>query len=248
MTAALLIVCEAEADFHTASGLVDRVICDRVDWIDLDVIGSYRTWRGADDERSFLTWTEAAARARMIGSFGAAALGHFDGRPGEAYATRARRTLLLLQALRIPLDGVVLLIDDDREVERRSGLEQARASSPLTCPVVLGVAHLKRACWALAGFDPTDEHEQARLDQALGELTFDPRLHPERLTAKGDGEPRSAKRVLRFLVDGAEREADCWLRAALEVLRTRGQNTGLTAFLDEVEGRLVPLFDPTPPA
>jgi hypothetical protein len=116
----------------------------------------------------------------------------------------------------------------------------------LTCPVVIGVAHLKRECWVLAGFEPANDHEQARLEAIVRDLTFDPRLHPERLTAKGDGELRSAKRVVRFLTGSAEREEDCWLLTPLARLRERGQQTGLTAYLDEVEERLVPLFDPTP--
>jgi hypothetical protein len=245
MTLALLVVCEDYPDFRVASGLADRVICDRIDWIEPEIIDEYRSWRGVDDLRPFMSWIEAAERALTFGSFGARALGHFDGRPGEAYAARARRTLLLFQAMRIELAGVVLLIDDDGDADRRKGLEQARAASPLACPVVLGVAHLKRECWVLAGFDPANDHEQARLDQVVDEVKFDPRLEPERLT--GDkGEPRCAKRVLRLLTGDHDREADCWLRAPLNTLRTRGQQTGLTTYLDEVEQHIIPLFDPTP--
>src|SRR5262249_13795983 len=113
--------------FRTASGLADLVICHRVDWIEPDVLADYRQWRGVDDSRPFLTWSEVAARARTIDRLGGGTLGHFGGQAGEARAGRARRTLFLLQALGIPLDGVVLLIDDDREVDRLDGLEQARA-------------------------------------------------------------------------------------------------------------------------
>jgi hypothetical protein len=247
MTVALLVVCEDYPDYRVASGLADRIIRERCDWIEPEVIDDYRLWRGVDDSRPFLTWSEAAARASTIDRLGVGALGHFSGKPAEAYAGRGRRTLFLLQALELPLGGVVLLIDDDGDTDRLEGLKQARAASPLDCPVVIGVAHLKRECWVLAGFEPADEHERTQLARVLGELTFDPRLHAERLTAKGDGEVRSAKRVLRHLTGSAEREADCWLLAPLDALRTRGQATGLTAFLAEIETRFVPLFTPTPP-
>src|SRR5262245_26021853 len=135
MTLALLMVCEAEADFRTGSGFVDRLLCERVDWIDAETLDDYRRWRGADDSRPFLTWTDAAGRARQTGEIRTRARGYFDGQPGEAYAFSARRALLLLQALAVPLDGVVLLIDDDGDVDRLEGLKQAREASPLTCPV-----------------------------------------------------------------------------------------------------------------
>src|SRR5258708_1164567 len=113
MTIALFMVCEAQADYWTGAGLVDRVICDRVDWIDAEVIDDYREWCGGDDSCPFLKWTEVNALADVTGSFGASALGHFAGQPGAAYAAKARRTLLLIQALPREVHGIVLLIDDD---------------------------------------------------------------------------------------------------------------------------------------
>jgi hypothetical protein len=39
-----------------------------------------------------------------------------------------------------------------------------------------------------------------------------------------------------------DRERACWSECDLEMLRTRGQRTGLAENLDEVRTRLVPLF------
>jgi hypothetical protein len=64
------------------------------------------------------------------------------------------------------------------------------------------------------------------------------------LTAIHDHDKRSAKRVLKHLVHGdPDREANCWKETPLQILRSRGVQTGLREYLEEVEERLVPLLD-----
>jgi hypothetical protein len=240
MTQVFVVVAEARADFRTAADLADRVLCRDVDWISEEVLDDFRSWRGLDDSSPFLSWRQAAevARAERIRVHG-----HFGEEPGEPDAQAARRALRLLELRGGQLDGSFLIRDDDRQVERRKGLEQARKQSTLSCPIVIGLAHLKRECWVLGGFDPTTDAEQERLSSIADELGFDPRQEPHRLTAKEDKEVRSAKRVLRRLTaDNPEREADCWLKAPLATLQSRGQQTGLAEYLEEVKVRIVPLF------
>jgi hypothetical protein len=99
----------------------------------------------------------------------------------------------------------------------------------------------------LCGFEPQDDAEQAALDALRQELGYWPHEHADRLTAQGERDTHNAKRVLRALLPVASaREAACWQATSLATLRARGTATGLTAFLDEVRGRLLPLL--TPPA
>jgi hypothetical protein len=64
------------------------------------------------------------------------------------------------------------------------------------------------------------------------------RLHTHR-----DDQKRSAKRALVALTGAdREREARCWTEARLELLRQRGEGSGLSQYLDELRGRIVPLF------
>ena len=115
-------------------------------------------------------------------------------------------------------------------------------------PVVIGVAHVKRECWALAGFEPKDEKEQAAVERERSKLGFDPRLSPERLRARKDSEDRSSKHVLRELTDrDAGREAACWEDTPLETLTNRGRNTGLPQYLCDVCRVLLSLFTHVPP-
>ncbi len=238
MTLTFVMVCEAEADFRTASHLADRILCEAVDWIAPETLDAFRCWKGLDDSRPFVTWAQIADQATRAGVRPA---GHFAGEPGALDAHATRRAIRYLQARKLTFDALFLIRDDDRKTARREGLDQARAESSLACPIVVGLAHVKRECWALAGFDPGNEAEQARLDALIRELSFDPRLQAERLATR-QGE-RSAKRVLEILTGGdAEREADCWERAGLATLVDRGRATGLADYLEEVRTRIVPLL------
>jgi hypothetical protein len=152
--------------------------------------------------------------------------------------------LWLLHAAEHRPDAVVLLRDDDGQTERRKGLEQARDTSKMGVPIVIGLAHLKRECWVLAGFEPQNEEERRRLEHLSAQLGFDPRSAADRLTARRPPSAlRNPKHVLDNLTGGdRDREADCWGKTGLNLLRDRGQGTGLADYLDEVLKCLAPLI------
>ena len=240
-----LVVCEAEADFQIASLLATRMIHEKVPWLDEEQVSYLIQWAGKGTDRLFWLWREIDDVARAAGI---KVKGHFDGKPGLEDAQTARRALIYL-GLRAddgqPIDGVILIRDSDNKPdERRIGLEQGRDAVPnLQRRTAIGVAHVMRECWVLVGFEPKDAKETARHGDLVSTLSFDPCREPHRLRDKGDGETRSAKRVLEELTQGdPEREAACWSETPLTTLRERGGPTGLTAYLAEVEARLVPLF------
>ena len=244
MTRSLAIVCEARADRETACGLADRVLCAEVDWIDEETLDDYRQWRGFLGVDPHLLWKQVHHLAREKGI---RAHGHFGGEPGALDAKAGRLALLLLRGSPDPPDAVMLVRDDDRQTERRRGLDQARdyARERLQAlgPVVIGLAHPKRGCWVLAGFDPRDDGERSRVEVLRQELGFHPGHEAERLTAIHDHDLKSARRVLGELTGhDPERRAACRAVTALGVLEARGRRTGLADYLGEVRGLLVPLF------
>jgi hypothetical protein len=241
MTLSLALICDARADGEIASALAERVIRAHAHWIEETNVSDYLCWRGLSSAESFLCWTNVSD---LAAEHGIRAHGFFAGEVGKPEAVLARKALALLdQVGERPLDGIVLIRDSENKPERWDGFEQARSTVKLPLPVIIGVAHSKRECWVLVGYVPADDAECERLKELREELSFDPCLEPTRLNDRGEGEPRSAKRVLRHLTEGnREREAACWLSTALEVLRERGEDCGLTAYLIEVEQLLVPLF------
>jgi len=234
------VVCEATVDLRLSSGLADRVLCQQVEWIDPASLDLHRKWRGLEESASHIEWHWVSKLAKQLNI---RAHGHFRDEPGTLDAAMARKALLLLARAEKPPDAVILSRDTDGKVARRLGLNQARDASPWPFEVVLAVAHTKRECWLLAGFDPESGVEETALAELKRELGFDPRVHAEGLTAAEPHAPRNAKRVLeRLLAGNRDREEACWTSSDLETLRNRGSHSGLTDYLDEIRGRLVPLF------
>lgn len=235
------VVCEARADRDTACGLADRVLLEKVSWLDLEMLDSVRLWRGTRSETPFLKWAsvrEECQRAGLKGIFG-----KFSGQPGQPDAFMARLALLLLASSEQPPKAVLLVRDSDGDSRRRLGLEQARDDRPWPFPVAIGVAEPKRECWVLAGFDPRSPEETARLDASERRLSFHPVRDAHRLDAREHGAKKDAKVALEALTQGdMERERACLEETPLAVLEERGEKTGLTQYLKEVRERLVPVL------
>lgn len=232
-------VGEAQADYVTGARLSDRTLCTKVDWIERDVLDDYRTWIGVEGGDPCLLWRAVRATAKQRSL---KAHGHFGGEPGLPDARTARLALLLFAALQDRPQAVLLVRDTDCDTRRQRGLTQARDDRAWPFRVVIGAAHTKRECWVLAGFDPLDSVEKDRLKTEREKLGFDPCTQAAELTAIHDYDKKSAKRVLSELTAGdAGRESAC-LEADLEILRSRGERTGLRAFLEELEERVLPLF------
>jgi hypothetical protein len=225
----LAVVCEADADRRTSTGLADRVLCREVDWIEPEILDGHRKWQGLVEGSSHLEWHQIKEQARARGL---KAHGHFMGEPGAPDAYAARLALLLLATSPHPPDAAALVRDSDGQQERRLGLEQARRERNWPFPVVIGFADPRRESWVLAGFEPRSEAEEANLPQLRQGLGSDPR-----------GALRDTKRVLRLLAgDTYDREQSCWTDCPLEDLIERGRQNGLADYLEEVRTRLVPLF------
>ncbi len=239
----IAVVCEADADFRTASCLADRALVDAVDWLEPEHLKSCRSWQGLESSNSFLKWSELKTFARQ---FNIAVHGHFGGEPAKPDARAAKRSLrLLIEQSSAPPDAVLFVRDQDDEPDTRNGLDQARAEFAQSfpeIPVVIGFAVVERESWVLSGFvaqNGTETDSLARLRQALG---FHPTQKPERLTAcKDDQAKRSPKRVLSELTgNDRQREDQCVSDTSLDQLSHNGTGNGLSEFLTELRDLLAP--------
>jgi hypothetical protein len=244
MTLRFAVVHEAEADFQTATELADRELLTAIDWLDEDLIGGQREWVG-HCAATRLTWKNLK---RLALDAGVTPMGHFGGETAFPDARAARRAIAFLITEVPDLNAIVLVRDQDDQPERRDGLQQARREDHSGLPVVIGVAVVEREAWVISGFDPAGEAEDASLGSVRKRVGFDPRTHSHELNAcKDDNAPRSPKRALRELSgDNRDRERRCWSECALDVLRERGRENGLTAYMTEVRERLAPLIGHVP--
>lgn len=239
-------VCEAEADFRITTTIAEREICEKLSWASDCIEGLTHDrperlfrWRGIEAGSAFTTWTDVSCLARergvkVHGKFGPA-------HEGGGYV-EARKALVLVALADEPAQAVVLEKDTDGHAGRITGYETARNSARWPFPVVLALPHPEREAWVLAGFVPDGDDERARLDSERQRLGFNPCEHASKLNPGQDGAKRGTKRTLTALTGGDEdREERCWCEASLDLLRSRGAETGLAEFLDEVDERLVPL-------
>lgn len=230
------LVVEAPADAKMATTLVDRCLQEGIDWLDDGILDDLRAWRGIEPETAYTEWKHAKSLAiehRVTSP------GFFDGNPGKDDARAARRALLLYRKFGMP-DLVVLVRDADDKSERRGGLEQARSGVSRPERIVIGVAHPEREAWILGGFVPCDAREHAACESERQRLGFDPTEQPHQLHGNGK---RSAKTALANLLGkDPEREHRCLTEPPLAELRQRGTKTGLAAFLEEVDDRIVPVI------
>lgn len=245
MTRRFVIVCEARADFETASELADRVLCESVDWLQEEDLDYQRSWLHHTTTGESLTWTGIKHLARNAGI---TIQGYFDNQPGAADAQLARRAILYLLTTFPDLDAILLIRDQDNQPERLNGLEQARNHDYSGKAIVIGVAVVERESWVICGFEPKNNEERDQLETERRRLGFNPQFKSHELTACSDDTAvRSPKRVLRQLAGGVrERERLCWTETSLDVLRKRGDKNGLAVYLREVRDRLAPLIGHVP--
>lgn len=240
----LIVIVEGRTDARTACDLADRVLVERGPfWLDASTRDVMRAWSGLAENTKYTTWSDVKQLAK---EHGVRNLGFLStGKPGGIDSAQGRKAIILHNRLTRDRNAPALLLirDLDNQPERRHGLEQARnepESEDLT--VVIGVANPEREAWVLNGFEPASQDEADRLAELQDELSFDPCTEAERLRGSR-GERRSAKRVLDVLTSGSTaRETQCWQTTDLAVLEERGQATGLSDYLDEIEEYVLPLF------
>ncbi|HET7503205.1 MAG TPA: hypothetical protein VFK02_19430 [Kofleriaceae bacterium] len=246
--------CEAPADFRLASGLIDRVLrTSGPTWVadNFATPEVIRTWHPGSSGRMYF---DVHALDKVAEPLRVRSRGHFNGQPGRAGAAMARKAFLIANALYRktpgePIDAVVVVWDVDHQQEGRQlgVLEDARNDARRWAPfkILCGFPDPESEAWVLAGFEPRDDDERKCLAELHRELGFSPVLDAVRLRDKNKGALRDIERVLSVLTgDDHDRLALCWTEPALETLRARGAETGLSAFLDEIETLLVPLLDP----
>jgi len=242
VTCSIAVVCEADTDRRAATLLSDRVLRETIEWISPETLPYLRRYRGLGEQDAYLKCSsvkEIARRRRVV------VHGFVGGEPRKPDAAMAERALMILATSEAPPGAVILTRDTDKERARRDGYDQARGAQRWPFVVIVGVAETKRECWILAGYEPRDDAERELLARERKELGFDPLSSAEQLTASEKGARRDAKRVLDALTGcDSDREAACLDEAPLVLLRQRGAKTGLALYLQEIEERLVPVFDP----
>jgi hypothetical protein len=245
-----IVIVESGADARTATKLAERILVEKVDWLDDDNLQYFFHWSGLQNGTQHSDWSnvnQIIEEAKALGYKPARFLGHpKDGVPYQEYGAKADKVLKLVRFLQKTrqIRAILLIVDLDNKPERRKGFDQARSVHINRQPkleIVIGTADRMREAWVLNGFIPSNQEEEQILEEIKSELKFDPCIESHRLRGKDD--IRDPKEVVKKLTDkNMEREQQCWEDTRLELLRERGIHTGLTDYIREVEQRLIQII------
>lgn len=249
-----IVIVESIADAQLATKLAERVITEKIDWLEQSLLRDLFCWRGLDEGSDYSCWKDIKdirQRAKDSGLSIPKFLGHGKSGVLKADGAAAKKVLDLVRLLQHKSDrkiiAVVFIRDLDNQPQRRKGIEQARSEHIDQQPqleIIVGTADKMREAWVLNGFLPLSDDENRALDELRNQLCFDPCKESHRLRSSSSTEPdriRNPKIVLGILTDkNKSREQQCWEDTELELLRRRGVDTGLKEYLLEIEERLVP--------
>lgn len=251
-----VVIVESSADARTATKLAERILVEKVDWLESDLLQNLFQWSGLELGTEHSYWRDInniMQRAKESGLPIPKFLGHSKSGALKADGAATIKILNLIRLLQLKnnrqVRAVLLIRDLDNQPERREGIEQARAEHidrQSKLEIVIGTADRMREAWALNGFIPFDQEEARILENIRNQLNFDPCEEAHRLRSTSWQGPeciRNPKVVLEELTGSNKlREQQCWEETSLELLQQRGRNTGLTAYLQEVEQRLIPVI------
>jgi hypothetical protein len=249
----VVVIVESRMDAVTATKLAERVLVEKVEWLEPENLQHLFKWSGLDAGTEYSCWKsldDIMNRAEQDGIPKPRYLGHAKTGVLKADGAAALKILKLSKLLHRKknrkIAAVIFIRDLDSQRERKQGIEQVRTAYIDEQPrieIVIGAADRMREAWVLNGFVPLDSTERQILDQIKANLNFDPCEEAHQLR-DDPGEDRNPKVVVKKLTGGdISREQQCWEETDLEILRSRGTKTGLTDYLAEIEQRLIPIIN-----
>src|SRR4028118_2424855 len=251
-----VVIVESSADARTATKLADRILVEKIDWLEPEMLQHLVQWSGLEAGTENSCWKNIShiiEREKESG-FQPARFFRRDYprqktlQPDAANTIKIINLVSYLQKTR-NIKALLLIRDLDNQPQRRQGIEQARSehiNRPPKLEIVIGTADRMREAWVLNWFIPFNQQEKQILQEITTELTFNPCDESHRLRSNSLTEPdrlRNPKVVVERLTGGRmEREQQCWEETPLEYLREKGVDTGLTAYIKEIEERLIPII------
>jgi hypothetical protein len=251
-----IVIVESSADARTATKLAERVLVEKIEWLDAEMLQHHFQWSGLEAGTDNSWWkniNHIIEREKKSGFQPPRFLrrdkqGQKTLQPDGANTIKILNLVSYLQKTR-QIKAVLLIRDLDNQPQRREGIEQARSehiNRQHKLEIIIGTADRMREAWVLNGFIPSNQEEERILQEITTQLTFNPCEESHRLRSNSltKADPlRNPKVVVEKLTGGRmEREQQCWEETDLEHLRKNGVRTGLTAYIKEIEERLIPII------
>lgn len=227
----IIVIVEADADFRIATKLAERVLIEKIKWLNEELLQYQLQWCGLEAYGHYSSWKHVSQIIETLKQTSnyrpPRYLGHGKSGPLKADGAAAMKVLNVVRFLQRSrnIQALLLIRDLDNQPERRTGLEQARQQDSQRQPkleIVLGTSDRTREAWVLNGFVPHNDNEKQMLKDIVEQLKFDPCEQAHRLRSNSNTEGdrlRNPKVVLTQLTNGDyNRERQCWEETPLELL------------------------------
>jgi len=247
-----VVIVESSADARTATKLAERLLVEKIDWLEPELLQHLFQWSGLEAGTDNSCWKNIDDITKRFSNQFKLPTIRSNGRfktDGQS-ANKIMKLISFLQhKQKRDIKAVIFMRDLDSQPERREHIEQARLEQIDPQPklaIIIGTPDRMREAWVLNGFIPSNQQEKQILQEITTQLTFNPCEESHRLRSNSFTEPdrlRNPKVVVEKLTGGRmEREQQCWEETPLEYLREKGVDTGLTAYINEIEERLIPII------
>lgn len=247
-----IVIVEAKADFEIATKLAERVLEEKIDWITFDLLPHLFRWSGLLDNTEYSCWKDILEiTERLCKNFKFPRIRSMGKYKTDGQAVNKVITLInfLQHKQNRPIKAVIFMRDLDNQPDRKQHIEQVRSehsSRQYPLEIIIGTPDRNREAWVLNGFIASTADERQKLAEIKAKLRFDPCKESHRLGSTSNKDPdriRNPKFVLAELTQNQGREKQCWEETELKYLREKGNHTGLSAYIEEIEQKLLPLLD-----
>ncbi len=247
-----VVIVESSADARTATKLADRLLVDKIDWLEHETLQHHFQWSGLEVGTENSCWKNIDDITKRLSDKFKFPTIRSNGKfktDGQSANKKMKLISFLQYKQKRDIKAVIFMRDLDSQPQRREHIEQARLEQIDQQPkleIIIGTPDRMREAWVLNGFIPSNQDEEQILKEITTQLRFNPCEESHRLRSNSLTEPdrlRNPKVVVEKLTGGRmEREQQCWEETPLEYLREKGVHTGLTAYIKDIEDRLIPII------
>lgn len=246
-----VVIVESSADARTATKLAERLLVDKIEWLEHETLQYHFQWSGLEAGTDNSCWKNIDDITKRFSDKFKFPTIRSNGR-FKSDGQSANKIMTLISFIqhkqKRDIKAVIFMRDLDNQPQRREHIEQARLEQIDRQPklaIIIGTPDRMREAWVLNGFIPSNQEEGQILKEITTQLTFNPceESHRLRNSLTEPDRIRNPKVVVEKLTGGRmEREQQCWEETSLEYLREKGVHTGLTAYICEIEERLIPII------
>jgi hypothetical protein len=171
-----VVIVESNADARTATKLADRILVQKIDWLDPEMLQHLYQWSGLEAGTDNSYWKNIDDITKRLADQFKFPTIRFNGK-FKSDGQSANKIIKLISFLQYKqkreIKAVIFIRDLDNQPERRKYIEQVRSEQINQLPkleIIIGTADRMREAWVLNGFILSNQEEKQILQKIATEL------------------------------------------------------------------------------